>query len=154
MLDIVLYQPEIAANLGAAIRVAACFGAGLDVIEPCGFPLRHKDVRRVGLDYGALAPPDTHASWQHYLSAPRSAPHRGRLILLTTRAEDSLHDAALGPDDRFLIGQESAGVPHEVRAAADPSLRIPLAPGARSLNMAVAGALALAEARRQVGYEA
>ena len=147
---LVLFQPEIAANVGAAIRVCACFGAGLDVIEPCGFTLKHKDIRRVGLDYGALAPPVTWPSWSAYAAEPG---HSGRLVLLTTRAQTSLHDIAFGPDDRLMLGQESAGVPEAVHAFADLRIRIPVAPAARSLNMAVAGAVGLAEMRRQSGWD-
>ena len=147
---LVLYQPEIAANVGAAIRACACFGAGLDIIEPCGFPLKHKDIRRVGMDYGALSEPARHVSWSAY-----TGKHHGgsRLILLTTKGSTGLGDISFRPEDRIMVGQESAGVPDDVRAVCDLGVRIPLAPGARSLNMAVSAAVALAEARRQLGYE-
>lgn len=147
---IVLVEPDIPQNVGAAIRAAACFGAGVDIVHPCGFPLDSREVRRVAMDYGLLSPPIAHAGWPQYLeSAGRGA---GRLVLLTTRAADSLWDFRFRPDDALLLGRESAGAPNAVHAAADARIRIPLAEGARSLNIAVAAAVALAEARRQVGY--
>lgn len=147
MLSLALYQPEIAANLGAAIRVAACFGARLIVIEPCGFPWKTRDIERVALDYGELATPLRYSSWEAFRAA-----ETGRLLLLTTKADTAHSDFAWAAGDILLLGQESAGVPATIHAAADARLRIPLAPGARSLNMAVSGAVALAEARRQIGW--
>ncbi|MEM9233663.1 MAG: TrmH family RNA methyltransferase [Pseudomonadota bacterium] len=148
MLHLALYQPEIAANVGAAIRIAACFGARLHVIEPCGFPWKSRDIDRVALDYGALAPPHRHADWRAFRED-----HVGRLVLLTTRGECSHSEHLWLAGDTLLIGQESAGVPEEVHSEVDMRVRIPLAPQARSLNMAIAGAVALAEARRQLGLE-
>ena len=142
---LVLYQPEIPQNLGAAIRIAACFGVGVDVIEPCGFPLKAREVRRVAMDYGALAEPVAHASWSAFEQA-----RRGRLILLTTKAEKSVWEFAFSEDDALILGRESAGAPDAVHAAVDARLAIPIAPAARSLNVHVAGAIALAEARRQL----
>lgn len=143
-----LYQPDIPQNVGAAIRAAACFGAGMDVIEPCGFPLDSREVRRVAMDYGAAATPKAHSGWTGFLEAAGTA----RLILLTTKADRTIWDFAFRPDDIILMGRESAGAPDEVHGRADARLRIPLAPEARSLNVAVAAAVALAEARRQVGW--
>lgn len=144
---LVLYQPEIAGNVGAAIRAAACFGAGVDIVEPCGFPPDDKVLKRAAMDYGALAPPVRHASWAAYLESPER--RSGRLVLLSTRAETSIWEADLREDDLLVIGRESAGVPPEVRAACDLSVRIPLAEGARSLNAAAAAAIALADMRRR-----
>lgn len=144
-----LYQPDIPQNTGAAIRAAACFGAGVDIIEPCGFPLDSREVKRVAMDYGALAAPVSHPSW----AAFREAAVGVRLVLLTTLAETPLWDFRFRADDMLLMGRESAGAPDEVHDSADARLRIPLAPGARSLNVAVAAAVALAEARRQLGWE-
>lgn len=150
IMRLVLYQPEIAANVGAAIRICVCFGAVLDIIEPCGFPFKHKDIRRVGMDYGALSDPVRHDSWDAY----RAAGHgKARLILLTTKGDSDLGQVAFRADDRIMVGQESAGVPDDVRGTCDMAVRIALAPGARSLNMAVSAAIALAEARRQLGYQ-
>ena len=145
-----LYQPDIPQNAGAAIRVAACFGAGLDIIGPCGFPLADRDLKRAALDYGGLVAPRLHAGWAAFLSSPERA--GGRLVLLTTKAAASLHDYAWEPSDIILTGRESAGAPEAVHAAADARVYIPMAPGARSLNVAVAAAVALAEARRQTGW--
>jgi tRNA (cytidine/uridine-2'-O-)-methyltransferase len=137
-----LYQPDIPQNLGAAIRVAACFGAALDIIEPCGFPLTDKALKRAALDYETAT--TRHASWTAFLAHPaRSA---GRLILLTTAGERALPSFPFQPNDTLLMGRESAGVPPEVHAAADARLRIPIA--ARSLNMAVSAGIALYEATR------
>lgn len=147
---LVLYQPEIAQNVGAAIRAAACFGAAIDIIEPCGFPADAKGLRRAAMDYGALAPSVVHPSWAQFLES--EARRAGRLILLSTKAEASIWDFRLEAGDLLLIGQESAGVPADVRDACDAALKIPLAPGARSLNAAATGAVALAEMRRQVGW--
>lgn len=143
------YQPDQAGNLGAMIRVCACFGAGLDVIEPCGFALSAKALRRAAMDYGALVDARRHDGWESFLSARRPAP--GRLILLTTSAPTALYDVVFTADDTLLMGSESAGAPEAVHAAADLRIRIPLVDGARSLNVAVAAAIGLAEARRQLG---
>lgn len=148
-IGLALFQPEIAANLGAAIRIAACFGAELHVIEPCGFPWKSKDIDRVAMDYGTWAQPRRHASWAAYRAA-----YPGRLIVLTTQGSVPHHQVAYQDGDHLLIGQESAGVPAHIHDSADARVRIPLAPGVRSLNMAVAGAVALAEAQRQFAIAA
>ena len=147
---LVLFQPEIAQNVVAAIRAAACFGAGINVVEPCGFPADAKGLRRAAMDYGALAPPTLHPSWPAFLES--AARLEGRLILLSTKAAAPIWDFEFRASDLLLIGQESAGVTEDVRAACDAAIRIPLAPGARSLNAATSGAIALAEMRRQVGW--
>ncbi|WOI52518.1 tRNA (cytidine(34)-2'-O)-methyltransferase [Parvularcula sp. LCG005] len=146
-LGLVLFQPEIATNLGAAIRIAACFDARLHVIEPCGFPWKSKDIARVAMDYTDLAPPQRHPSWSAFNASPP-----GRLVLLTTKADQTIHDHVFQAGDLIVMGQESAGAPPHVHAAAAARVRIPLGPQARSLNMAVAAAIALSEARRQIGY--
>lgn len=150
-LRLVLYQPDIPQNTGAAIRAAACFGASLEIIEPCGFPLDAKALRRVAMDYGALAEPRAHRSWNAFCETTVAG---GRLILLTTGGDASLWDFAFQPGDILLLGRESAGVPEDVHAAAQARLHIPMAEGARSLNVATSGAIALAEARRQLGWGA
>ncbi len=144
-----LYQPDIPQNVGAAIRAAACFGAGLDIVEPCGFPLDSREIKRVAMDYGALAPPVAHTGWQAFQKSLGGA----RLILLTTKAEQSIWEFEFRETDTLLMGRESAGAPDEVHEAVAARLSIPLAPGARSLNVAVAASVALAEARRQVGWK-
>jgi tRNA (cytidine/uridine-2'-O-)-methyltransferase len=140
-----LYQPDIPQNLGAAIRTAACFSVGLDIIEPCGFPLTSAALKRAALDYEAAT--TRHASWPAFRSATQEA--GGRIVLLSTRGATPLPDFAFGANDTLLLGRESAGVPDEVHDAAGARVRIPIA--ARSLNVSVAGALALYEALRQTG---
>lgn len=142
-----LFQPDIPQNLGAAIRLAACLGVPLDVIEPCGFPLSDAAIRRAAMDYTGLAEVRRHVSWRDFQA--NSAPS-GRLILFTTRGATPFHDFAFAPDDVLLFGRESAGAPDEVHDAADAKLLIPLAPGARSLNVVTAATLALGEALRQI----
>ncbi len=141
-----LFQPDIPQNLGAAIRVAACLGVGLDIIEPCGFPLSDRSIGRAALDYGSAAEIRRHDSWSAFLSGRTG----GRLLLLTTRASAPYHRFAFRPDDGLLLGRESAGVPDSVHAAADARLRVPMAEGARPLNVVVSAAMVLGEALRQV----
>lgn len=140
-----LYQPDIAQNAGTILRLAACMGVGVDIIEPCGFPFDDRRLRRAGMDYLDQVELRRHSSWQAY----RQAPAAGRLVLLTTRGERVFPDLAFRPDDTLLLGQESAGVPDDVQAAADLRLRIPMAPGLRSINVALAAAMVLSEALRQ-----
>jgi len=139
-----LFQPDIPQNLGAALRLGACLGVPLDVIEPCGFPLSDKAIRRAGMDYAERAEAVRHASWGDFLTT-----RQGRILLFTTRAEFAFHQFEYRPSDILLFGRESAGAPDEVHDAADARLVIPLAPGARSLNVVTAAALALGEALRQ-----
>ncbi|MGF1544609.1 MAG: tRNA (cytidine(34)-2'-O)-methyltransferase [Parvularculaceae bacterium] len=150
-MDLVLFRPEIAQNAGAATRAAACFEAGLHIIEPCGFPLDARGFRRAALDYGLLAPPVRHASWRAFEKSEARAGRR--LILLTTKAAASIWSFDFADTDLIMVGQESAGAPDEVHAACDASLRIPIAPAARSLNAATAAAIALAAARRPLPDE-
>lgn len=144
-----LYQPDIPQNLGAAIRLAACLGVPLDVIEPCGFPLTERALKRAALDYGDKARVARHAS----LAAFRSAPERegGRLVLAETDGAVSFQDFSFSSGDTLLLGRESAGSPGELYDAAQASVRIPMVRGLRSLNVVVAGAIVLTEAMRQTG---
>jgi len=141
---IALFQPDIAGNVGTLIRTAACLGAGVDVIEPAGFAWSDRTLARSGMDYATRAVVRRHAEWDAFLSALES-----RLVLLTTRGATSLWEADLRPDDVLLLGSEGAGVPDHVHARADLRVCIPMRPGFRSLNVAVAGGIALAEAMRQ-----
>nr|WP_241147926.1 TrmH family RNA methyltransferase [Minwuia thermotolerans] len=141
-----LFQPDIPQNLGAAVRLAACLGLGLDVIRPTAFPLGARELRRAAMDYAALIDPVLHDSWDSFL-AVRPA---GRLVLLTTAAETDVDDFAFAADDTLLLGRESAGAPAAVHAAADARLRIAMAPGARSLNVVTAAAFALGAAGRRL----
>jgi tRNA (cytidine/uridine-2'-O-)-methyltransferase len=142
-----LFQPDIPQNVGAALRLGACLATPIDVIEPCGFPLSDAGVRRAAMDYGALAQMTRHAGWADFLAAPQRK--GGRLILFTTRGAQPLHGFEFQTGDTLLFGRESSGAPPEVHEAADVRLFIPLAPGARSLNLTVSAAIALSEALRQ-----
>lgn len=147
-LRLALFEPDIPQNTGALLRLAACFGVAVDLIEPFGFVLDDRRLRRAALDYAALAMVRRHASWSAFVAArdPRS-----RLVLLTTHGAVRLDEFDFAPDDTLLLGRESAGVPDFVHAAATARIVIPLAAGARSLNVAMAGAIALFEALRQTG---
>jgi tRNA (cytidine/uridine-2'-O-)-methyltransferase len=148
-----LYEPDIPQNLGAFIRLSAGLGVPLDVIEPCGFPVDDKRIRRAAMDYYDLARITRHASWQAFQRARSEQGPAGRLVLLTTRAEATFPAVEFRADDILLLGRESAGVPDEVHAAADLRLRVPLQKGARSLNVALAASMVLSEALRQTdGY--
>jgi len=141
-----LFQPDIPQNLGGAIRLAACLGVALDVIEPCGFPLSDRSLRRAAMDYAGACDVTRHDSWARF-EAERAP---GRLVLLTTRGAEPIHSFAFRPDDILLMGRESAGVPEEVHEAADARLVIPTAPRTRSLNVVTAAAIALGEGLRQI----
>jgi tRNA (cytidine/uridine-2'-O-)-methyltransferase len=141
-----LFQPDIPQNAASLIRLGACLGVPVDIIEPCGFLFSDSGFRRVGLDYVALATVLRHASWDVFRE---SLP--GRLVLLTTKAQAAYTAFAFAPGDTLLLGRESAGVPDFVHEAADVRLCIPLKPPARSLNVAQAGAMVLGEALRQTG---
>jgi tRNA (cytidine/uridine-2'-O-)-methyltransferase len=148
-LRLALYEPDIPQNTGTLIRLAACFDVPVDLIEPCGFLLDDRRLRRALLDYAALATIRRHESWGAF--AARRDPE-SRLVLLTTAGDVPLYDFAFAAGDTLLLGRESAGVPDFVHRAAAARVRIPLRPGARSLNVAVAGAIALSEALRQTGH--
>ncbi|MBS0295577.1 MAG: tRNA (cytidine(34)-2'-O)-methyltransferase [Proteobacteria bacterium] len=141
-----LFQPDIPQNLGGAIRLAACLGVGLDVIEPCGFPLSDRTLRRAAMDYAEACEVTRHDSWMRF-EAERAP---GRLVLMTTRGAEPIHSFSFRSDDILLMGRESAGVPDEVHNAADARLVIPTAPGTRSLNVVSAAAIALGEGLRQI----
>ena len=143
-----LYQPDIPQNTGAMLRLAACFGLGVDVILPTGFIFDDKRVRRAGMDYIDQVEIARHASWAAYRESRRET--KGRLVLLTTKGARAYTDFAYEPDDTLLVGRESSGVPPEVAAAADARLVIPMRPGLRSLNVAMAAAIVTAEAVRQI----
>lgn len=143
---LVLYQPEIPQNTGAMMRLAACLGVGIDIVEPCGFLLNDRRLKRAGMDYLDALDRRRWSGWPIY----RQASHEGRLVLLTTAAAIPYTAFTFQPDDRLLVGRESAGVPEDVHDAADARLVIPLRPGFRSLNVAMAAAMALGEAQRQL----
>lgn len=143
-MKIALYQPEIPGNVGAVLRLAACFNMPVEIIEPTGFLFSDKRLKRAGMDYAEHVHYQRHADWEAFL-ASRS----GRLVLLTTKATTSLYDFAFESTDIVLMGQESAGVPEAVAALCDAKVRIPIHPPLRSLNVAVATGIAVAEALRQ-----
>jgi tRNA (cytidine/uridine-2'-O-)-methyltransferase len=142
-----LYEPDIPQNTGALIRLGACLGVALDLIEPFGFVLDDRRLKRAGLDYAARAIVARHLSWERYLAARGP----GRLLLLTTAGDVAYHRFAYRRDDTLLLGRESAGVPAAVHDVADARLRVPLRPPSRSLNVALAAAMVLGEALRQTG---
>ena len=144
-----LFQPDIPQNLGAGIRLCACLGVNLDIIEPCGFPLSDKNLGRVAMDYGKLAQIQRHNSWSDFQAAPER--QQGRLIILTTAAQIGLYDFSFESGDTLMLGRESAGLPPEVHAAANARLSVPMVAGARSLNVIITGAMVLGEALRQTG---
>jgi len=146
-MKIILYQPDMAGNLGAVMRSCACFGIELEVIEPCGFPLTAKALRRTAMDYGAPETLMRHASWENFTQSGES----GRLVLFTTKGASPLTDFEFKANDRLLFGRESAGVPEAVHAAADARVIIPIAQDARSFNLATSVAIAAFEALRQTG---
>lgn len=142
-----LYQPEIAGNVGAVLRLGACLGAAVDLIEPMGFAWDDRRVRRAAMDYIDHVEIARHADY----AAFRQSLGARRLVLFTTKADASLYDFAFADSDVLLFGKESAGVPAEIAAACDARLRIPIRPQVRSMNLASAAALALGEALRQTG---
>jgi tRNA (cytidine/uridine-2'-O-)-methyltransferase len=144
---IALFQPDIPQNTGTILRLAACLGIEAQIVEPAGFPTSDRSFRRAGMDYLDRVAIRRHASWQAF-EAWRSA-ERARLILFTTRASRSYLDHVFHPDDILLFGRESSGVSEEVHAAADAKLVIPMQQGLRSLNVAMAAAMAVGEAMRQ-----
>lgn len=144
---IALYQPEIAGNVGAVLRLGACFGIAVDLIEPMGFAWDDKRVRRAAMDYIDHVEVVRHADYDTFRGSIRDA----RLILLTTKAEASPYDFAFRPDDVLMFGKESVGVPDAVAADCDARLRIPIRSEVRSFNLATSAAIALSEALRQTG---
>lgn len=143
-LSITLFQPDIAANLGAVMRLCAGFDVPLSVIEPCGFPLSEKALRRAAMDYVPPGGLKRVTSWADFKP-------QGRIVLLTTKAATNLPDFKFESDDTLLFGRESAGVPQEVHDRADARVIIPIAPNARSFNLATSVAVTLYEALRQTG---
>ena len=144
---IALYEPEIAGNVGAVMRLGACLGAAVDLIEPLGFAWDDKRVRRAAMDYIDHVEVTRHAGF----AAFRAAVAPRRLVLFTTKATQSVYDFSFAPDDVLLFGKESAGVPASVAEVCQARLRIPMRPEVRSMNLASSAALVLGEALRQSG---
>lgn len=145
-LRLALFQPDIAPNVGAMIRLGACMAVPIDVIGPCGFPFSLHAVRRQVMDYGHHADVRDHDSWDRFRADTRPA----RIVAMTTQGATPLWDFAFQRGDIILMGQESAGLPDAVHRAADARIVIPMAPPARSLNIATAAAMAVGEAVRQL----
>ena len=146
-LRLALYQPDIAGNAGATLRLAACLGVPLVVIEPCGFVWDDRRLRRAGLDYVDAAMLTRAPSWAAVEGWRRA--ERRRLVLLTTRGAQGYHEVGYRPGDVLLGGRESAGVPDEVHASAELCVRVPMVAGRRALNLVTALAIVLGEALRQ-----
>lgn len=144
-----LYQPDIPQNLGACLRIGACWNVPVDVIEPCGFLLTDKALARAAMDYAGRAVVRRHAGFEAFLHSEER--RSGRLVLLETDGATRLPEFPFAASDVLMVGRESAGTPQDVYRVVDAVVRIPMAPGMRSLNVAVAGAVALAEAMRQTG---
>jgi len=151
---VVLYQPDIAQNAGAILRLGACLGVAVDLIEPLGFAFRDHGLRRAAMDYLDHVAYRRHRSWAAFMAAraeQAGAGQSGRLVLLTTAARTPYTEFAFRARDFLIVGRESAGVGDAVRADVDASVTIPLRPGPRSLNVANALAMVLGEALRQTG---
>ena len=153
MFNIVLVHPEIPPNTGNVIRLAANTGCALHLIEPLGFDMDDRQLRRAGLDYHEYAPVRCHASWAQFIA--QMQPEVGRLFAFTTSGHRSFADVVWAPGDWLVFGSETAGLPRPVRdTLADAQrVRLPLRPGQRSLNLSNAVAVAVFEAWRQNGYE-
>lgn len=144
---IALFEPEIAGNVGAVLRLGACLGASVDLIEPLGFEWDDRRVRRAAMDYIDHVDVVRHTSF----AAFRASIGSSRLLLFTTKVRESAYAFRFAPDDVLLFGKESAGVPANVAQACDIRLTLPIRPEVRSMNLAMATALALGEALRQTG---
>ncbi|MBW9055096.1 tRNA (cytidine(34)-2'-O)-methyltransferase [Rhizobium mesosinicum] len=146
-LRLALYQPDIPGNTGTILRLAACLGFAVDIIEPAGFDISDRNLKRAGMDYLAAAALTRHINWERF-EEWRAATGR-RLILATTKASQRYTDFAFRPDDILLFGRESAGVPDHVHECADGRILIPMVEGQRSINLAVSAAMVTGEAMRQ-----
>lgn len=143
---IALFQPEIPGNVGAILRLAACLNVAVDIIEPTGFVWSDARLKRAAMDYLDHVRIVRHNSWADFCEQAA-----GRIVLLSSKADLRLPEFAFRNDDVLVMGQESAGVPDDVRSRCDAAIRIPLNPAVRSLNVAVAAGIALGEAVRQTG---
>ena len=147
-LRIALYQPDIAGNTGTILRFAACLGLGVDIIEPAGFPLSDKALKRAGMDYLEMAALTRHVDWNAF--EDRRKKDGRRLVLLSTKAATPYTNFSFADGDMLLFGRESAGVPDPVHQAADARLTIPMQGSARSINVALSVAMVAGEAVRQL----
>lgn len=150
-LRIALFQPDIPGNTGTILRMAACLGLTVDIVEPAGFDMSDRALRRAGMDYAEQAVIRRHRTWRHFLDW--NIDESRRLVLATTRAERSYRHFDFEPRDILLFGRESAGVPEDVHHEADVRLLIPMVEGQRSLNLAISAAMIAGEALRQTTAE-
>ncbi len=144
-MEVTLYQPEIAGNLGSIMRSCACFGVRLSVVEPCGFPLGDKRMRRAAMDYDVPGGLKTHQNWDEVRALAK-----GRLVLMTTKGATPMQDFKFQRDDNLVFGAEGSGVPDFVHQSVDARIVIPMAEGARSLNLSNSVAITVFEALRQM----
>jgi tRNA (cytidine/uridine-2'-O-)-methyltransferase len=144
-----IYQPDIPQNTGTMLRLAACLGVPVEIIEPAAFDVSDRNLRRSGMDYLNHATIARHISWSRFEAWRQE--NGGRLVLATTKGATPYTSFAFAASDIVLVGRESAGVPDEVHAAADARILVPMQPGMRSLNVAVSAAMILGEALRQTG---
>jgi tRNA (cytidine/uridine-2'-O-)-methyltransferase len=142
---IALYQPDIAGNVGAVLRTAACLAVPCDIIEPCGFAFSERALKRSGMDYATQAQVHRHADWASFLASLNEE----RIVLMSSKASTPLPHFKFRPDDVILMGSESSGAPVDVHERADARVYIPMAAGFRSLNISVSAGIALAEGLRQ-----
>lgn len=149
-LSIALYQPDIAGNTGTIMRLAACLGLTVEVIEPAGFDLSDRNLRRSGMDYLSVVTLRRHLDWSHFEAWRRDSGRR--LVLASTKAAMPYTDFAYAADDILLFGRESAGVPDHVHESADARVLIPMQPAQRSINVAMSAAMIAGEALRQTGF--
>lgn len=150
MVQLVLYQPDIAQNFGAMLRLSACLGCMVHVIEPCGFPLDAAKLKRAGMDYIHKANYRRHMNWQAFLDYRQE--HMGRLLLLETDGVTRYTDMQYQPSDYIVLGSESAGTPSALYAQMEATVVIPMRDGMRSLNVAMSAGMLVAEARRQMNW--
>jgi len=148
MFNIALYQPDIPQNTAAIIRLCSCFGVALEIIEPCGFQLSDKRLKRVAMDYLEKTKIITYSSYEKFLIKKKNS----RVILMTTKAKKNYTNFKFKPDDTLLFGRESAGVPEKVHKKANEKLKIPLKSNTRSLNISMAVGITLSEALRQNNF--
>ena len=148
-LRIALYQPDIPGNTGTILRLAACLGLGVDIIEPAGFDISDRNLKRAGMDYLASVSLARHVNFERFEEWRRESGRR--LVLASTKAAERYTDFAYRPDDILLFGRESAGVPETVQDRADARVIIPMVEGQRSINVAMSAAMIAGEALRQTG---
>jgi tRNA (cytidine/uridine-2'-O-)-methyltransferase len=147
-MNITLFEPDIPQNTGSLMRLAACLGVRLHIIEPCGFLLDDKQLKRVAMDYGVQTDLQRHISWNKFLE---NIGEDYRIILLSTKSQNIYTDFSFQKDDILLLGRESSGVPDYVVKSSHAQIKIPMHENARSLNVALAASMVLGEALRQTG---